>query len=963
MKFEIKKEMNEGKEMGVIKFLKPLSFSVEGNTIEDIIKAHKKHMTSMNHILFNTKQDNIINVLNFNGSILTLIFIEPIKVTYKNILYEEEFIDLIDQQVYSLKQIDYFLDNFKIKKASFINNINNQRCDYFMFKFLISNKEIIIINHQKYYKFEKSIYTIFGRETFGKYELSRYFDKYFTFPDNKQDFKFFSTDNRKDLIYNLNSLVTVKTINKFKISGPSGEGKSITLLYFSRMFFNIIYLNLKVLHKLYDESKIEDYQELLMYEFGRLSFEKNNKQQKFEKLFNDNADKELWTLLMLLFDFLKEESVTIIFDQYKSKYISQIHFNKIKDMLSSTFKIIISSSINDAINDGEIGKQVAESLYKNKGNPEYLNEKTQNDYFYYSNLINYEEYKNFFRDNDKNKNEKYEFFNYEPKYIKYIEDKKTNKDIQDHIIEKMSKHSNELGIELDFYIFNIYSRIDKESKYEILPLKTISLKYTRLIIKPNAFVVQYKFKFVKNLVENYIKNIDVKDYFEKEKYKEKDLYCKLKGDFFEYSSIINMNIFPYNIDYCLTVDSIIDMKNYGNKNDLEELIQNNKNGTIHQIKVKELITKDINIIDDEINKINNNKEFQVNCEENNINTIYFKELQAEKIKLNNILLGKKRDVHKTDITNIGKYIQKEKIININKSNIEKIINLEESVDYIEYNEVFKNGTILIKQKKLNGEALDLGILFGKKSEKEFLGFQMKFYAETTYLSHPITKNSIKKKIKSILINCLKNFGISIKKWHYVMCLYWDKYDNINYCKQLVKNCKNHDIKYIFYNPKLNQFYKPNKDPLTILNVDMQTNIDFYSLYNPYHFFVDTNYIEGYLNQSRNKSSVMVEPTDINKEIWAKIRKCLTLKNNNIKLICKFKLEKKSPFPLPKQFHLLLFKLENDNLLIYNIDKNIHCKKINTHEDIYPAFISNYLGGIEELRDKDIYFYVFEILKE
>ena len=59
---------------------------------------------------------------------------------------------------------------------------------------------------------------------------------------------------------------------KFKITGPSKDGKSTTLLYLSRSYFNIVYLNLETINILYQNKKIKKVLEILIYEFGRIEF-------------------------------------------------------------------------------------------------------------------------------------------------------------------------------------------------------------------------------------------------------------------------------------------------------------------------------------------------------------------------------------------------------------------------------------------------------------------------------------------------------------------------------------------------------------------------------------------------------------------------------------------------------------------------------------------------------------------
>ena len=186
---------------------------------------------------------------------------------------------------------------------------------------------------------------------------------------------------------NFSILLNNKKIFQFKITGPSSEGKSISLLYLSRCGFNKIYLNIKTIFKLYSEKKKEKYLDLLIYEFGRMKFSENDK-IKFTKTFNKYSMNNFWELLEKLIQIvLKNYKILLIFDQFKDKYIEKKYFRRIKTYLNENLKIIFSSSINNY----EIGNAVADSLIRHKNDHFILNENNQYDYFYYHDLM-YEKY-------------------------------------------------------------------------------------------------------------------------------------------------------------------------------------------------------------------------------------------------------------------------------------------------------------------------------------------------------------------------------------------------------------------------------------------------------------------------------------------------------------------------------------------------------------------------------------------
>ena len=191
----------------------------------------------------------------------------------------------------------------------------NTQEDYFESKLLISennSKEIHITCLNKEYKLN-NIEKISLENPIKKQSLSKYFEKYFIFP-NDIEFHFFQLENRKILFINLSRLINIQNITKFKITSPSGEGKSISLIYFSQKFRNIVYLNIKAIYKLYESKKVEEYVDMMIYEFQRLSFNESSDSNKtaFENLFNKNSDKSPWELLEVLSNFLKDKNVTII---------------------------------------------------------------------------------------------------------------------------------------------------------------------------------------------------------------------------------------------------------------------------------------------------------------------------------------------------------------------------------------------------------------------------------------------------------------------------------------------------------------------------------------------------------------------------------------------------------------------------------------------------------------------------
>ena len=163
----------------------------------------------------------------------------------------------------------------------------------------------------------------------------------------------------------------------------------------------------------------------------------------------------------------------------------------------------------------------------------------------------------------------------------------------------------------------------------------------------------------------------------------------------------------------------------------------------------------------------------------------------EKFKEEKKKRGKKRKKRKNDFVKI-KIIEKNKLEN--ESKLQKYSG---------------NENFFISQKNLNGELLDYAVLYGKKTEKIFIGFQMKCYSSDTLIDRKfIEKESIKKILSPILINSIKYFNCAIKEWHYILIFYYNKNEdiaaNLGYRNQLRICDKN--VEYLLYDPSQKVFY-------------------------------------------------------------------------------------------------------------------------------------------------------------
>ena len=356
------------------------------------------------------------------------------------------------------------------------------------------------------------------------------------------------------------------------------------------------------------------------------------------------------------------------------------------------------------------------------------------------------------------------------------------------------------------------------------------------------------------------------------------------------------------------------------------------------------------------------KKENINEKSKDINYFFYKNLKKEKNKIDKILGNKtKRTEIKTSETNSNKKVDKKG----------KKIDLNEKVKYNLYNEKFKNGTIMITQKQINGETLDLGVLLGKKDNKKLVGFKIKFNSKNSKLENKITKDSIKKRIQTILVNCLKNFGIKITEWHYIMCLYYNIEDEYQFSSRLVNNCNNNDLEYIFFNPTKKQFYKSDKSDLDKIDLNLKTNLDFFPKVNPYLIFIDTGFLKEYLYQAHD-DSILVSKNDciFNMKYDLALKYLKEVINMNVEIICKFELDKESHFPIPNKSILLLFSDNKNFIYYYNLENHLYCKlyQINNNKPtknfsyFCPSLIPRYLNLDKRLKKNDkIYFYTFKII--
>ena len=957
------------------------SYKIGSKTIGQILKDFNNNEISTENTIREAEDSlNVYEDLELKG----IIFLNQLEVSYYT-LKDVQCQIIVDKNVRSTLQIDEKIKELGAKKAFF--NIDEKFFPYFQNKKMLVNAENIIIylaiNPYKLCNNNMSCLTK-SKKKLSKETLSLYFDIYFKYRllDKEGKFIYYESKQRKDLNDKFEKLIDNDDLNKFKITGPSNDGKSTTLLYLSRLYLNIIYLNLKVLDNLYIDNDINTILAILTYEFGRLHFRDEETKNCFEQIFFDYIDESPWMIIIKLIDYIIDikMKVVIILDQFKSSSSFSIIYEKIESKLNKLLKVVVSFSISD----NKDFNNIANSLVKNKGNPTDLTKESQKDYFYYSNLLNKEEVKKLKKEENK-ENPAYNLFNYNPKYIDLLELYKFDF-IKIQIINYLEEHSKKIGINnFPIYLYNYSKSIEKDFPFEDLYAITnkIPMKYNNLEIKGDKFQIKYQFDYLRIIIKNYLELDRIKEYFINNRDKDDYFEKKLKGEYFEALACDilyeKQNIFFNNeIKGVLTVNDIISMEKY-DKNDYDEIkIENYNNLNSEEKKItktNDYYDQTLKILNEELENL---KSLRDKDDDNIDDIISFKYevYSQEKDYLNkkrkrNLIETNEKDENDEEINEPkgekegdkdGKKEQKSKNPKKNKlikKKCDDSEDLEKDIEIYDYKLEFREGGILIKQKNVCGKTLDLAVLLGPADQKIFIGFQMKYYEKGTHLKDPsiLEKKYIKNSIKPILINCLKDFNIKIVEWHYIFCIYYNSKTG-DYNTTLKNNCNQYDIEYILFDPYKEKFYNRNFIPIeSKIELNYRSNLDCLSSNNPYIIFKNVGCSEYFSKQriiSKDKKDNNIKIFDLTKEeIIRGLNKILSKQFEFIEI---FQYILKFPFPTPEKNYLLLFKGMNKNNYIYYYNNNDEylCGDLYNTKTFNAGIISEFVEHENEI----IQFYVF-----
>ena len=680
--------------------------------------------------------------------------------------------------------------------------INNDKYEYmYMFNFISPekfknlDKIILVQDNRNYddYKNERAL-SIFPTDN-SKLEpekLSKFFELFFKF-ETKSNFEYWESEKRKDFIFFILKFYSNKDIYCFKMCGPSGIGKSMTLFLISKYQSNFLYYNLKTIRTLKDDNDYIKIQNILTESCKYLVL--NDKQIKnLSSIIEKNRSFSFFNNLKEIIKFLINNKLlsVIILDQFKKKSIDEKEYNEIlklvKNQGDKNVKLLICSSSNDKDIREECIKSWKEKIFS----LEQLDENNQEYYFYISELCN----------RTVKGSTKYEIimndFNYIPKYknkFKYLKKEQDS-------TEQLSKDLEDIKIKVEKNLKDLYKLLNENDKSEeIITMKMIeslrylslnigdnigyekleeflgicSFKYFTFKFEQNDFIINYSFPYMNDIINDVIDK-HLEEFY---KYKLKDQHTgSANSDFFELFSGKSLKkrnlILPDSENFiCLKVNEIVKMNEFSNS-EIDTLINREIYSNLVEYKInKEKLIKE----NEEINK-------------------EFKERK---------LLLSLKDV-----------------VDYNDQNIEfhklQYIN-ELSGEYIILgNKTIGNMSIFINQKNQRGRKLDLAYVYGPKENKTFIGFQMKAYDEGS--SHDCkfdsTKNNLKKALQPMIININYLMNMNIKSWHYVVIVLLDnkKEEGKRYFKKIVQLCQNNGLEYIFYEPFENKFYNRMKEHIT-----------------------------------------------------------------------------------------------------------------------------------------------------
>ena len=743
-------------------------------------------------------------------------FIIPLKITIDKDKQIKKY-----ENIYSYEQIKAIIDEKDLNRAYIKTNDNNTYAK-------LDSLNVIRLINKNIYEFTIEIKSIQNNinnkpflislsQGFTPNQLTNKFYQYFKYNNQSEKDNFFDfqlSEERKEIFGYLNVLKDSKDLYIFKFTGPSSNGKSTTLLYYSRTQINVFYFNLSYLSKREIEKDYTNIFNTFSEEMDRLLLTESFNKNDIDELILKHNGNKIWNIISALVNYLLDKNnIIFIFDQFKSKNVDHdVYFSLLKKIKNTNIKFVICSSINDS----EIKSEFRKTITEFKGNPKSLDEVTQKYYFYFVLL---------YKQTCDNKDKYYslfKLFGFMQKYQNIFTNSKVEKleeeiDKIDKKIEEKLKEFNTTSLlinlqEINLYdsLVNILEILDQNIKYKKLNYyyDILPLKYFYLEFKEDYFQIHYLFEYILIFINKKHNNIKNSLFFKNGDWLKEEVNSNIKGHFFEKSVINRIKekkiIFEQNYDTVLKLNEICSM-DFEIKDKLKEALKN--------------------IISFDDNKINEN--FIPNVEENELKQDEQKLIHEKKDKNDSNAISKiierrfeiVKSIIDNNYSNIGKDLNnylsdkayKDNLLDINDFKI--YINSFERIDDKKRERIigYENKSILIEQEKINGRCIDMAMIWKNKENKNiFIGFQMKCFREDTKGGNAskISKMLIKCNYVDILMNSEELLGITIDEWHYIMILfYYHKTKEVNeICRYLVNKCIKNRIKYIFYEPIEEKFY-------------------------------------------------------------------------------------------------------------------------------------------------------------
>ena len=771
-------------------------------------------------------------------------------VSHRNIYSYEQIKTLIDEKDLNNAYIN--TDNQCMRMSSLnITKLINKN----IYDFKVEIRPLIDINNKPF--------LIAKDKGFKPEELTSKFYQYFKYNNQSEKNNFFNfvvTKERENLFACINTIINDNNVYQFKLTGPSSNGKSTSILYFSRTRTNTFYFNLSYLSKCESEDDHDSIFNTISEEMKRLYFPIDCNKNEIYQLLEEQKGKKTWEIISFLINHLNKNTnrrYIFIFDQFKPPNVDKAIYRSLLDKIkNSNIKFIICSSINDL----KIKKAFKKTIIKFNGNPNDLDRNTQ-DYYFYFIFLYIPTYK---------KQDKYylilKLFGFLQKY-QYTFKNCKNEDLEDEIIKIDNRIEEKLKLfesssklintnVINFYdsLMTVIQNINKDIDYEKLEwfYDILPLKYFYFEFKPQCFRIHYLFEYIIIYINKKINNDTFKTFFKKGGWSNTDIKSNIKGQYFEKSvinSIKNNKIkFEKKYEFAIKLNEICSM-DYEVKDKLSEALKrimqndnseiiddNSSNDNIEEPEKNEINDSNVIIKEPKIeekpgedSKLMNEEEINTKKESNKPSDILSR--RAEKIDK---IVDKSYENNSRDLPEfLSEDLYKDNLLDIN--DFKKMLGSFEKIDDKKRKRIknYDNNSILIEQDKINGRCIDMAMIWTNKDGKNiFIGFQMKCFREDTKGGNAskITKMNIKCHYLDILIYSEELLGITIDEWHYIMILFCshtneEKNDVSQY---LIKKCIKNRIKYIFYDPVEELFY--DKD-LKVINgvftlLDLNSNLDY-----------------------------------------------------------------------------------------------------------------------------------------